>query len=187
MLRRHHQLRSRPATRRPRARRAFTLVEILCVIVILGIASALIIPQIGTRDDVKAAAAARLIISDLMYAQNLAISKQRRHYVQFTGQQYTLLSRDADTDPLVAITHPISKENYVVAFNTNRPGLEGVTINSIDFGGPTIVGFDDLGSPFNYDGTTAVPLTAAAAIEVKSGDFTLTVKVEPFTGDTSVE
>jgi hypothetical protein len=147
----------------------------------------LIIPQIGTRDDLKAAAAARLIISDLMYAQNLAISKQRKHYVQFTGQQYTLLSRDADTDPLATITHPVNKDNYVEVFGTDRAGLEGVTINSIDFGGPTIIGFDDLGSPFSYDGTTVAPLTAAASIEVKSGDFTLTVKVEPFTGDTSVE
>ena len=188
MLRRHHQFRRVPAAAAAdRGRRAFTLVEILCVIVILGIASALIIPQIGTRDDLKAAAAARLVISDLMYAQNLAISKQRKHYVQFTGQQYTLLSRNADADPLVAITHPVNKDNYVVAFSTNRPGMEGVTINSINFGGPTIIGFDDLGSPFSYDGTTVAALTAAAEIEVKSGDFTLTVKVEPFTGDTSVE
>jgi len=188
MLPRHPQLRSPAAPRRSRpGRGAFTLVEILCVIVILGIASALIIPQIGTRDDVKAAAAARLIIADLMYAQNLAISKQRKHYVQFTGQQYTLLSRDADTDPLVAILHPVDRDNYVEAFGANRAGLEGVTINSINFGGPTILGFDDLGSPFSYDGTTVAPLSAAASIEVKSGDFTLTVKVEPFTGDTSVE
>ena len=126
MLPRHHQLRSPAAPRRSRPNRgAFTLVEILCVIVILGIASALIIPQIGTRDDLKAAAAARLIISDLMYAQNLAISKQRKHYVQFTGQQYTLLSRDADTDPLVAIIHPVDKGNYVTAFGTNRAGARG--------------------------------------------------------------
>ena len=35
---------------------AFTLVEILTVVVILGIASAIIVPQISTRDDLKAAA-----------------------------------------------------------------------------------------------------------------------------------
>ena len=172
--------------RRGVPRRGFTLVEILCVIVILGIASALIIPQIGTRDDLKTAAAARMIIADLMYTQNMAISKQRKHYVQFTGQQYTLLSRNTDTDPLVAITHPVNKDTYAVTFN-DRPGMEGTRIDSVNFGGPTIFGFDDLGSPFAYDGTTFTPLGAAGEIVVKCGDFTLTVKVEPFTGDMSVE
>ena len=169
-----------------RARRGFTLVEILCVIVILGIASALIIPQIGTRDDLKTAAAARMMIADLMYAQNMAISKQRKHYVQFTGQQYALLSRTTDTDPLAAVMHPVTKENYAVTFN-DRPGMEGTRIDSVNFGGPTILGFDDLGCPFAYDGTTVTPLAAAGEIVFKCGDFTLTVKVEPFTGDMSVE
>src|SRR5215475_9916349 len=59
---------------RSHLRRGFTLVEILAVVVILGIASAIIIPQIGSRDDMKAAAAARVLIADLIYAQNLAIS-----------------------------------------------------------------------------------------------------------------
>ena len=37
----------------------FTLVEILVVVIILGIASAVIVPQIGNSNDLKAAAAAR--------------------------------------------------------------------------------------------------------------------------------
>ena len=166
--------------------RGFTLVEILCVIVILGIASAIIIPQIGSRDDLKAAAAARLLISDLMYAQNLAISNQRSHYVQFVGQQYTLMSGS----PLAAITHPIDKDPYTMNFAANRAGLEGVNLVSIDLGGGPVangvLGFDELGTPFSYDGVTATPLTAAAQILVRSGTITLTISVEPFTGDTSV-
>jgi prepilin-type N-terminal cleavage/methylation domain-containing protein len=182
MLHRHQSQRHARITRA----RGFTLVEILCVIVILGIASALIIPQIGTRDDLKTASAARLVIADLMYAQNLAISKQRKHYIQFTGQQYALLTRTTDTDPLSNVTHPVTKENYAVTFN-DRAGMEGVRIDSVNLGGPTILGFDDLGCPFAYDGTTFTPLAAAGAIVMKCGDFTLTVTVEPFTGDMSVE
>src|SRR3954454_21595277 len=52
------------------SRTAFTLVEILAVVVILGIASAVIIPQISNRDDLKAAAGTRLVTADLIFAQN---------------------------------------------------------------------------------------------------------------------
>src|SRR5947207_2842939 len=60
-----------PTTSFPRTRRAFTLVEILAVVVIIGIASAIIIPQIGTRDDMRNTAAVRIIVADLIYAANL--------------------------------------------------------------------------------------------------------------------
>src|SRR5688572_5754245 len=69
------------APRRARAR-GFTLIEILTVIVILGIASAVIAPQIGSRDDIKAKAGARVVIADLLYAQNMAIAKQAYYYVR---------------------------------------------------------------------------------------------------------
>src|SRR6476661_4283988 len=76
------------------ARRGFTLVEILAVLVIIGIASAIVIPQLATRDDLRAAAAARILVADLIYAQNMAISQQRPIYVRFdkANNKYSLLS-----------------------------------------------------------------------------------------------
>src|SRR5687768_3580673 len=86
----------RGAATRSCSRRGFTLVEILAVIVILGIASAIIIPQIGTRDDMRARAAARNLVADLIYAQNLAISSGKVVYVRFdvANNKYSLI-----TDP----------------------------------------------------------------------------------------
>src|SRR5829696_352345 len=83
--------------------RAFTLVEILVVVIILGIAGAIIVPSIGSRDDMKAAAAARVIMADLIYAQNLAITSQGNRYINFdtVNQQYSLTNSAA-----VVIQHP---------------------------------------------------------------------------------
>ena len=58
-----------------RKSRAFTLAEILVVIVILGICSAVIVPKLGSHDDLTLSAAARTLTADLMYAQNLSISQ----------------------------------------------------------------------------------------------------------------
>src|SRR2546421_10931160 len=70
----------------------FTLVEILVVVIILGIAGAIIVPSIGSRNDLKAAAAAREIIADLIYTQNLAVTSQGNRYVKFGvgNQQYSV-------------------------------------------------------------------------------------------------
>src|SRR5580765_4149772 len=101
-------------SRAPRARAAFTLVEILAVVVILGIASAIIIPNMGTRDDLRTAAAARTLVADLIYAQNQAITSGKMVYVRFdtANNKYTLLTT-ANSGGDVAMTNPITQTTYV--------------------------------------------------------------------------
>jgi prepilin-type N-terminal cleavage/methylation domain-containing protein len=165
----------------------FTLVEILCVVVILGIASAIIIPQIGSRDDLNSAAAARVLMSDLMYAQNRAIATQKKHFVAFVGQTYTLESRNTDTSALFTITQPITKDPYVVTFGQASTPLSNATLGAPSFSGATTIAFDEMGSPYSYNGTTLTPMTTAGTITVTCGAKTLTVSIEPYTGETSVQ
>jgi prepilin-type N-terminal cleavage/methylation domain-containing protein len=169
-------------------RNGFTLVEILCVVVILGIASAVIIPQLGTHDDLKVAAAARVVMADFIYAQNTAIAQQKRYYVQFAGQQYSVMTRPTDADPLAVVTHPVTKNAYTVTMGTAINGMDGVTIGTVSFGGSTILGFDDLGSPFALDAATntMTPLIAAGTIPLTCGNQALTISIEPYTGETIV-
>src|SRR5690349_20053776 len=96
-----------------RSRRGFTLVEILAVVVILGIASAIIVPNMGTRDDMRATAAARTLVADLIYAQNQAISSGKWVYVKFdtANNKYTLLST-ASSGGDVALTNPVTQTTY---------------------------------------------------------------------------
>jgi MSHA pilin protein MshC len=174
---------------RTRQTRAFTLVEILTVVIILGIASAIIVPQLGSRDDFRVASAARQVMADLIYAQSRAISTQRKHYVEFSGNQYTISSRNDDASALSPITHPITKESYVQNVGVAGTALANVSIATVNFGGTSWVGFDEFGAPFKYDpGTnTSTVLSATGIVQLSSGTFSITINVEPYTGDTSTQ
>src|SRR5690554_431827 len=65
-----------------RRQRAYTLIELLLVVAILGLASAILIPQLANRDSMEVQAAVRQIIADLSFAQSDALAHQeyRRVY-----------------------------------------------------------------------------------------------------------
>jgi hypothetical protein len=104
-----------------------------------GIASAIIIPQMGTRDDMRAAAAARTLIADLIYAQNQAITSGKWVYVKFdvANNKYTLLST-ASSGGDVALNHPITQTTYAQQFGAVSRGWELVSIQSAVFNGADI-------------------------------------------------
>ncbi len=169
----------------------FTLVEILVVVVILGIASAIIMPQLGSRSDLEAASVARVVMSDLLYAQNLAIARQSPVYVQFTATAnpsgYSLLG---SISPAVALIHPVNRDNFTVVVGSASPtsGLRRAQIASASFDNRAALAFDELGGPYFYDSTarTMVPLTSGT-IRIVSGDCALTLSIEPFTGEITVK
>jgi prepilin-type N-terminal cleavage/methylation domain-containing protein len=169
-----------------KTRRAFTLVEILMVVIILGIGSAIIIPQLNGRDDLKVSAASRSLMADLMYAQNQAIYTQTRQYVTFdtTTQKYTVLS---GAWPGTAVTHPLSKDPFVVNFGAASTNFKEITMVSADLGGGrTTLGFDPLGAPLSIapDGTATAMTTGSVVL--RAGAFPLTVRIEPYTGELTV-
>ena len=58
------------------ARRAFTLIELLIVVVLLGIAGMLVVPAMGSVGVLRIQAAVRTLVSDLTFAQGDAIAQQ---------------------------------------------------------------------------------------------------------------
>jgi len=119
-----------------RPKRAFTLIEILCVVVILGMASAIIIPQISSRDDLRAVAAARQLMGDLLYAQSRSIALGRMHYVQFNVASGTYQVLDA-VSPNNVITNPLTQQEYTVAIGTGP--LANVSYRTINFDGAFVL------------------------------------------------
>ncbi len=178
-------------------RSGFTLIEILVVVVILGIASAIVIPQIGARGDLKASAGARVIMADLMYAQNRAIATQTWHYVKFdtAGNRYSVLDRVPMNGGDRIITNPVSKSAFTTTLGGANTALADISLGSAAFNGVDpayrpefTIGFDELGTPwvYCYD-LNAVDEMLDGAIVVQSGAFNVTVTIERYTGEIRVQ
>jgi prepilin-type N-terminal cleavage/methylation domain-containing protein len=168
--------------------RGFTLVEILVVVVILGISAAMIVPQIGSRDDLRAASMARVIMADLAYVQSRAVSMQKRQYVRFntTNNTYDVLDRITPTAQL--ITHPVDHKPFLVSLGSGRDDdLKAVVFDAVTFDAKTALAFDELGTPYACDAATGActPLTAGS-IRLKSRAYTLTITVQPYSGELRV-
>jgi type II secretion system protein H len=172
---------------------AFTLIEVMIVMVILGIAAACIVPQIGTRDDLDVAAAARSVMADLLYAQNRAIATQKKHFVEFSNSGYTILARDSDTTPLYTIINPTTQNNYVITIGAANTTFQNVSIAAVNFdGSPSLaIQFDSLGAPSVFD-----PAQGTATPLINTGTITLTtsataqaasVLIDPATGEASTQ
>lgn len=164
----------------------FTLVEILVVCMIIGIAGAIIVPQISSRDDLKTSAAARSVMADLIYAQNLAITRQKNQYVVFdlTAGTYTVVS----APDMSTVTHPVNHSPYVVRFGSGgSSGLQQTRLVSASFLGQgstssATIGFDELGTPLMYPGSDPAQTMTSGSIVLETGDYRLKIDIEPYTG-----
>lgn len=153
---------------------AFTLIELMAVLVILGMAAAIVVPMLGNTGDLDASAAARRMSSDLLYAQNYAITHQTRVRVTFntTTGQYTLTAVPAGGAATV-LTHPITRRPYTMGF-TETDGLGSVALTRTTFTGDQLE-FDSLGSP-----------SLAGDIVLTSSGVSKTVQVAAVTGKVSI-
>ena len=160
-------------------KQGFTLVEIIIVVVILGVAALLAIPAASNAADMQARAAANRIAADLDYAKGLAITHQSRYSVVFdvSGESYEI--QDELGSPVENPLNPGS--NFVVDFSTDSR-LKQVDVVSADFDSDIecAITFDYLGSPYSGK-DTSTPLNSGR-ITLQADDFTLTVEVEPVTG-----
>lgn len=192
------------SNRRPRAARAFTLIEILIVVVLLGIAGSLVIPAMAEVTVLRIQSSLRAVVADLTFAQSDAMAAQARRVVIFgkvaryndatlawdivDGNGYTVfapppgaasvsLAFDAMPDPSKGGLQPLSRD-----FDTSEFG--GVTLQNVNVNGADALIFDELGGPvLNLTGDEP---GAGGSIEIAGPNATFLITIEPYTGRIAV-
>ena len=192
--------------------RSYTLIELIMVIIILSLAAAILVPNLGARDILAVQSAIRAVIGDLSFAASDAQANQeyRRIYF-FQGRNGYILFRvtdaafatpmDIEACPGIpgmgcSIADPWPGDIILDTFKGNRPyviefdeisRLEGVTISDvqIDVMNGREITFDALGGTV-YDNGSIAP-GAGGFIELTFGDKVYRINIAPFTGKLTVQ
>ncbi|MBN1359924.1 MAG: GspH/FimT family pseudopilin [Sedimentisphaerales bacterium] len=161
----------------------FTLIELMIVVVIIGLAAAIAVPMMSSAASFQIRAGANMVAADLEYAKSLAISRGQYYSVVFDPVNETYRIEDKYG---AAVSHPITKDpSYVVDFRNNSR-VDRVDIVSAAFDGQTTVTFDYLGSPYSGSPLSGMSPLLDGTITLQAGDAQKTITIEPVTGYISV-
>lgn len=173
----------RSAVMAPRRARAdasgYTLVEVLVLVVILGIAGALVIPSFGSTDALRIQGAVRMIVSDITIAQSDAVAMQMSRGILFTphetASRYVLadvVAGNLDTESSFAETRDLGGDRYGFA------RIESTTLNN------DMLIFDAMGGPIEAPGSD-VPAAAGSIILAGAGQR-FQINIDAYTGRVTV-
>lgn len=149
----------------------FTLLEVILVVMLVGIISAVVVLRFPTIP--KVGAATRRLVSDIRYAKELAIRLQTKSGIFFISNNSYRIFQNDDTNN--ATIDPVTGTDMNLTLSGR---FSGATLNH-NFAGNTLK-FDSLGTPLDGNDN---PVTAPDnTITVTDPAETRTVTVEPNTG-----
>ncbi len=167
-----------------RARNGFTLIEIIVVVVILGIAALLAVPMLSSAADTQLRSAANMMAADMEYARSMAISRQQNYSVVFDSGTNSYEVQDSGG---TVVAHPLNSAVGLSVVFGDDSRLDKVDITSADFDGfaDETITFDYLGSP--YSGVGVGTSLMSGTISLAAEGFTMTITVEPVTGYVTIQ
>lgn len=126
----------------------FTFLEIIAVLILVGIISAIVISRASSKTDYLLDAEVQILKSNLRHTQARALSDDETWGINLSGTEYGLWKKDSEG---------------VLTTNTSLPNESGSTHKfpdgvSLTSGVVSIVTFNSLGSP----GTSTITLTLSA-------------------------
>ena len=165
-----------------RRRQGYTLIEVLITVTIMGLAAAVVVPNMMQGGSLGVQAGARMIIADMLFAQNEAMAQQSTRRIVFDADDnsYRVEKYDSGASAWVLEFNPSqgvgnNQQNYEVDFDEDGR-FRGIEIVSASFNGTEIVEFDDLGNP-----------SSGGTGRLRYEDHVYEIKVAPFTGRVTVE
>ena len=167
-------------------RTAFTLIELIAVIVITAIIAGVAVPAMNSIANSRGSGAGRAIVQHLSFARERALNSGNRVWVVFDpdAESYALFAEPdggSGYADALALIEPTTGRQMGMTLDTGE--FAGIGITSASFRGSTpnstpVVGFDWLGSPLAQSGSALgsngeVVLTTGATIEVRvfTGDI----------------
>ncbi len=159
--------------------RAYTLIEILIVIVLMGIASALVIPSLKSTDTLRVQSTVRAIVADINFAQSDALARQQGRAMIFdsVNNKYSIVEVHGAT------LHPETDTIYEVGLSDERR-FHSSTLTSAQFDGTNMLVFDELGGPVAGPGSSTPG--NGGTINITGSGSSFLINVEPYTGRVSV-
>jgi len=172
---------------------AFTMLELIFVIVVVGILAAVIIPN--TKSSPEREAAIQLV-SHIRYTQHLAMVDDKfdasdaswyknRWQIVFNGNQYSIVS---DNNTRFAL-NPINRDENLSNIDLDEKYSTSIALSG---GCNGQISFDHLGRPLNGDLNTYTSsytitatgqlMTATCVITLTNGAENVIINVEPETG-----
>jgi len=141
-----------------REHRGFTLIEILALLIIIGIVTAVIINKTIGASDTSRAAQENVIKNHIRYAQSMAMKQGEIWGIKCDGADYWLFRTNAPDTPANQIVLPNE--------NNAKVTLANKTVSMAAF----TVFFDANGRPYTAytDATTNTPVAAPLSITVDS-------------------
>lgn len=144
--------------------RGFTLVEIMIIIIVGIIIAGAALPAAHTFDDQIAIADARIMETDLMFAQARAVATGVDHRVLFDKDNDVY---QIESPPGTVLDEPLTKKPWIR--DLGGPG-ETDLIN-VDFNGGSALVFNGAGTP-----------SAGGSAVIQVGDFQAVIDVDAVTG-----
>jgi MSHA pilin protein MshC len=140
------------------SQKGFTLLELVIVLLVVGILSVFVAQKIGNVTAMKAAAFARKLSADIRYAQNVAMTRNRRTRVYFNGSGVApVFAPGAGYAVAIDASAVGDCSSFTLVDNPDRSGNLTVTLGTGDYAGITIttapnpacLEYDSLGTPYN--------------------------------------
>jgi prepilin-type N-terminal cleavage/methylation domain-containing protein len=166
------------------ARPAYTLVEMLIVVVLMGLAAAMVIPSMAQASSLKVQGALRMLVADITVIQSDAVAFQENRAIVFRpsgdGTRYIMCEANgltADTTTGVIQRRYIGGETYGLAQISATVGLAATD---------TLI-FDSLGGPIHDGAGGSIEPAPTATIAVSGSGQNWQITVEAFTGRVTIQ
>lgn len=160
-------------------RRAYTLVEVLVVVTILGICASMVAPTMTGSAGLRVQAAVRTLVADITEMQSDALAFQKGRALVFHA--------DTNSYSTVEITGTTIDEKLdtLSSVTFTRDSFGDAKIVEPDFDDTAVLIFDELGSPVTSPGGSTPSSNGTVIIQGAGERYQVTV--EAYTGRVSVK